>query len=79
MTPREFVFFCEGMNTIFHNSDNWSLIYDAVKKQYSHEADEKYIRSKGGDAKMVSEVLREADELKEFFGTKPRRKNDTKA
>jgi hypothetical protein len=70
MTPREFVFFCEGMNTIFHNHDDFDVIYEAVKKQYSHEADVKYITSKGGDAKMVTEVLRETDELKKFFGTK---------
>ena len=73
MTPREFVFFCEGMNVIFHFKDDFSMIYEAVKRQYSPEADEKFIKSKGGTVDDVVDVLRECDKLRKFFGIDPKK------
>ncbi len=75
MTPREFIFFCEGMNIIWHNHEDFSTMYNIIKSQYSKEADNLFVKGKGGTVKDVVDVLDEVDELKDFFGVK-RIKND---
>jgi len=72
MTPREFIFFCEGMNIIWHNHEDFSKMYDIIKLQYSPEADKLFVKGKGGTVQDVVDVLDEVDELKEFFGVKGR-------
>jgi len=67
ITPRDFIFFVEGMNFQFHNREDFDKCYNAVGKMYSSQADEKYIKGKGYPVEKVTRDLKDAKELREFF------------
>lgn len=67
ITPRDFIFFVEGMNFQFHNRDDFDKCYNAMGKMYSSDADEKYIGGKGYTSEKVARDLKDARELRAFF------------